>query len=80
MEKMMNSIDKYVKQNIESLPNKTKIEFVYGDNLIVVNDSFESHIDEAPIMQKTNDLNSLDDDSDNSTDLKQSSIFDDMGD
>ena len=73
-------IDKYVKQNIESLPNKTKIEFVYGDNLIVVNDSFESHIDEAPIMQKTNDLNSLDDDSDNSTDLKQSSIFDDMGD
>ena len=73
-------IDKYVKQNIESLPNKTKIEFVYGDNLIVVNDSFESHIDEAPIMQKTNDLNSLDDDSDNSNDLKQSSIFDDMGD
>ena len=73
-------IDKYVKQNIESLPNKAKIEFVYGDNLIVVNDSFESHIDEAPIMQKTNDLNSLDDDSDNSTDLKQSSIFDDMGD
>ena len=75
-------IDKYIKQNIESLPNKSKIEYVFEEDLIVVNDKFESHIDEAPVIIKQNPY-SLEDNSDedvDNKDLKQSSIFDDMGD
>lgn len=73
-------IDKYAKQNIETLPRKTQIEFVFGNELIIVNDKFESHIDEAPkkniIM---NDSSDIDNDEEQKS-YEQASIFDDMGD